>query len=123
MTIRLQGQVSSLDINGSIDNKTINGGVGDSNLIGRITGCVTTTTNTDGIVIEIDNNWVLNGDMYYKDINHNLNTLHPSITIREDNKNIIITHEVKSMSNNVLRLYVPSEPDCRFNGYISLVKV
>ncbi len=122
MSIRLQGQVSVLDINGSVCSKTINGGVGDSNLIGKTTGCVR-TISTAGIIMEIDNTWILNGDLYYKDLNHNLNTLYPSITIRENNQNVIITHEVESVNSNTLRLYVPSNPDCRFNGYITIVKV
>lgn len=64
--------------------------------------------------------WVLDGD-YYILMNHLLGTLNPGVVIRDSNNQVVV-NEVEIIDSNNLKIWVPSVPDLRFDGTISLIK-
>lgn len=66
--------------------------------------------------------WVLDGDIYRLDIVHSLNCTNPVVEIREDGA-IIQVNSIENVDTDTIRIRVPSTPDLRFDGTISVVKI
>lgn len=64
--------------------------------------------------------WQLDGD-WFLFINHKLNCSNPTTTIRDVN-DVVMANEVEVIDNNNIKIWVPSTPDCRFAGIISILK-
>jgi hypothetical protein len=62
--------------------------------------------------------WISGSGIYYIDFNHDLNTLYTSVEIREGNS--IIRADLSTIDANRVRITVPSNPDLRFNGSITI---
>jgi hypothetical protein len=126
--IRVQGKVTRLNINGDVSMSTINNGIGDTTLIGRV-GVVCRDCSgggggsVDKYVKNITvNDWYIQNGYYQLDVNHNLDSSHPLIDIVDSNDKIFV-HETEILDNNNLVFKVPLDPDCRFEGEAILIKV
>lgn len=64
--------------------------------------------------------WILAGD-YYLPVPHPLGSLNPVVVIRDSNDSILV-NQVEVESDALIKIWVPSNPDLRFDGIISLVK-
>ena len=125
MVTRLFGKVTRLNLNGDVSTQTINNGVGDTTLIGRVG--VSCCNNGGGSVekyVAVINlsDWYLQNNYYMLDINHNLDSNNPLLNIRSGN-DLIQVHETAIIDNNNMQFRVPVSPDCRFTGEAVLVKV
>jgi hypothetical protein len=65
--------------------------------------------------------WVVSGDYYTLDFEHSLNTTTPVIQVSEDDsiKTSVISEVIDA---DTVRLFVPLNPDLRFDGFISILK-
>lgn len=61
------------------------------------------------------NDWILNAGQYELDISHSFNIKYPRVEIKDDADNDIEIPYIP-ITNNLIRLYLPLEPECRFNG-------
>jgi len=68
----------------------------------------------------IISDWILSGDNYIIDIQHNLDSYYSVVEIRE-NLRIVFTDEVVNVDQNSLQIYVPADPDLRFDGSIKII--
>lgn len=64
--------------------------------------------------------WLLNLD-YYINIPHSLNTYNPVVSVRDSTDSVSV-HREEIVDNNNIRIWVPSSPDLRFAGKISVTK-
>ena len=64
--------------------------------------------------------WVVDVDWYIL-INHSLGTLNPCVVIR-DSHDAVVVNAVEIVDSDNLKIWVPSIPDLRFDGTISLIK-
>jgi len=61
------------------------------------------------------NDWVLNAGQYELDITHSFNIKYPRVDIKDDADDELFINYIP-ITNNLIRLYLPLEPECRFNG-------
>jgi len=81
------------------------------------------TTGITGTVVSFSiDDWEQTEGYYYININHNLNSLYTIVEILELNK-VVYVDKIETIDQNTIRIYVPSEPDLRFNGSALIVKV
>jgi len=66
--------------------------------------------------------WQVSGDNYYIDVVHNLDSVNPTVEVRENDK-IVFVYDISNVDENTTRIIVPSQPDLRFIGDVSIVKV
>jgi hypothetical protein len=66
--------------------------------------------------------WSVSGAYYILDIVHSLNSTDPVVQIRKDGR-IIQVDSVENVDADTTRLKVPVDPDLRFDGVVSIVKV
>lgn len=66
--------------------------------------------------------WSLDSTYYILDVVHSLNSNNPSVTVRKSN-GIIQVDSTENVDENTIRLKVPSTPDLRFDGTVSVVRV
>lgn len=64
--------------------------------------------------------WVLDSDWFIL-VNHALDSLNPSAIIR-DSDNQAMVNRIEIVDNNNIKIWVPSVPDLRFDGIISLLR-
>jgi hypothetical protein len=66
--------------------------------------------------------WVQLGLQYYTiTVTHNLSTLSPQVELYQEGF-IVIIDQVEIVNENIIKLYVLYNPDCRFNGSIVISK-
>ena len=65
--------------------------------------------------------WNLSSDLYYVTIAHNLNSLAPAVKIFESS-NLVHVHRIEVVDANTVRLWIPSDPDLRFDAKASILK-
>jgi len=64
--------------------------------------------------------WILEND-YYILLRHYLGSLNPLVLVR-DSEDEVKTHKVEIVDSNTVKIWVPSQPDLRFNGSVSVAK-
>jgi len=61
------------------------------------------------------NNWILNAGQYELDISHSFETKYPRVEIKDEADNDIESPYIP-ITTNLIRFYLPLEPECRFKG-------
>lgn len=81
-----------------------------------------TGTGTGKVAAFTVEDWVLENSQYYLDLRHNLETEYVSATFK-DESNIEVSADYVPYTSNIIRVYVPAEPDLRFAGKCLILKI
>jgi hypothetical protein len=65
--------------------------------------------------------WSLGVLGYQLDITHSLNTKNLVVEIRQGDNGLIELDRLDFLTQDTIRLYVSEDPDCRFEGTITLI--
>jgi hypothetical protein len=82
----------------------------------------TVTTNQGVTIPIIMSNWILSGELWYQLLHHNL---HASKVESEfyEGVNRIEVHKEEIFDTNTYKIYVPADPDLRFEGTAGFIKI
>jgi hypothetical protein len=76
----------------------------------------------ENVVISFElEDWEADGENYSISIEHDLGCSFPVVELREDDL-IVNIHRVETIDQDIIKLVIPSDPDLRFDGTVSIIK-
>ena len=69
----------------------------------------------------VTTDWTLDGNLYYLEVLHSLEETAPAVEIYEGTDQVHV-QRIERIDSNTIKLYIPSTPDLRFEGQITILK-